>query len=68
MPVNQLDGVEARDRTEQLFRIALWLFAGAIGFSIAGMLLLQAAWAAALLGLAQLVLGTAIRRVVIQGG
>lgn len=38
------------------------------GAEIAGLLLLQAAWAAVLLGVARLVLGTAIRRVVIQGG
>jgi ABC-2 type transport system permease protein len=40
----------------------------ATGAEVAGLLLLQAAWAAILLGLARLVLGTAIRRVVIQGG
>jgi ABC-2 type transport system permease protein len=38
------------------------------GAEIAASLLLQVAWAAILLGLARLVLGTAIRRVVIQGG
>ena len=38
------------------------------GAEIAASLALQAAWAAILLGLARLVLGTAIRRVVIQGG
>lgn len=40
----------------------------ATGAEIAGSLLLQAAWAAILLGLARLALGTAIRRVVVQGG
>jgi ABC-2 type transport system permease protein len=40
----------------------------ATGAEIAGLLLLQVAWAAILLGLAQLVLRTAIRRVVVQGG
>ena len=38
------------------------------GAEIAGALLLQALWAVILLGLARLVLGVAIRRVVIQGG
>jgi ABC-2 type transport system permease protein len=38
------------------------------GPEIVGVLLLQALWAAMLLGLARLVLGSAIRRVVIQGG
>ena len=40
----------------------------AAGAEIAGLLLLQAAWAAILLGLARLVLRTAIQRVVVQGG
>jgi ABC-2 type transport system permease protein len=40
----------------------------ATGAEVAGLLLLQAVWAAILIGLARLVLGTAIRRVVIQGG
>jgi ABC-2 type transport system permease protein len=38
------------------------------GAEVAASLALQAAWAAILLGVARLVLGTAIRRVVIQGG
>ena len=38
------------------------------GAEIAGALLLQAFWAVVLLGLARLTLGSAIRRVVIQGG
>jgi ABC-2 type transport system permease protein len=38
------------------------------GAEVAGLLVLQAAWAAILLGFGHLVLGTAIRRVVIQGG
>jgi ABC-2 type transport system permease protein len=38
------------------------------GAEIAGALLLQAMWALVLLTLARAVLGTAIRRVVIQGG
>ena len=38
------------------------------GAEIAVSLVFQAAWAAILLGLAQFVLGSAIRRVVIQGG
>lgn len=38
------------------------------GAEAAGLVLLQAAWAFVLLGLARLVLGTAIRRVVVQGG
>jgi ABC-2 type transport system permease protein len=40
----------------------------ATGTEVAGLLLLQAVWAAILLGLARVVLGTAIRRLVIQGG
>jgi len=38
------------------------------GGEVAAALLLQAVWAAILLGLARLALGAAIRRVVIQGG
>jgi ABC-2 type transport system permease protein len=38
------------------------------GPELAGLLLVQAAWAAVLLGLARLTLGAAIRKVVIQGG
>jgi ABC-2 type transport system permease protein len=40
----------------------------ATGAEVVALLLLQALWAAILLGVAKLVLGTAIRRVVIQGG
>jgi ABC-2 type transport system permease protein len=40
----------------------------ATGAEVAGLLLLQAVWGAILYGLARLVLGTAIRHVVIQGG
>ena len=40
----------------------------ATGAEVAALLLLQVFWAAVLLGLARLVLGTAIRRVVVQGG
>jgi ABC-2 type transport system permease protein len=40
----------------------------ATGAEVAALLLLQALWAAILLGVAKLVLGTAIRRVVVQGG
>jgi carotene biosynthesis associated membrane protein len=41
MTVNQLDAVEAPDRVDQLFKLALWAFVASIGFSVAGMLLLK---------------------------
>jgi ABC-2 type transport system permease protein len=40
----------------------------ATGAEVAGLLLLQALWAVILLGLARIVLGAAIRQLVVQGG
>jgi ABC-2 type transport system permease protein len=52
-----------------IVQIPVDVFLGhATGIDLAGALLLQLAWAAALFGLARVVLGAATRKVVIQGG